>query len=104
MLYSPVADLHQISTIENPAAKAAESQSEFPRLEQALTDSPQVSTSKYEYYDEWDNGSEPPDAGEIDDRNSDSSDFEETYIKKRKKKSSKVKSNARIPAICVDSL
>lgn len=39
-----------------------------------------------EYYEDWENISEPPDAGEIDDRNSDSSDFEETYIKKRKKK------------------
>ena len=40
-----------------------------------------------EYYDDWENISDPPDAGEIDDRNSDSSDFEETYIKKKKKKS-----------------
>ena len=33
--------------------------------------------------------SEPPDAGEIDRRNSDSSDFEETYIKKKGKKKEK---------------
>lgn len=86
-----ITDLHQISTLENPAAKV-ETQSEYPKLEQALTDSPQVAPAvkQYEYYDEWENGSDPPDAGEIDDRNSDSSDFEETYIKKRKKKATKV--------------
>ncbi len=44
------------------------------------------------YYEDWENISEPPDAGEIDDRHSDSSDFEETYIKK-KKKASKAKVN-----------
>lgn len=42
-----------------------------------------------EYYNEWENLSEPPDAGEIDHRNSDSSDFEETYIKKKAKKKEK---------------
>lgn len=38
------------------------------------------------YYDDWENISEPPDAGEIEHRDSDSSDFEETYTKKRKKR------------------
>jgi len=42
-----------------------------------------------EYYNEWENSSDPPDAGEIDHRNSDSSDFEETYIKKKSRRREK---------------
>ena len=38
------------------------------------------------YYDDWENLSEPLDAGEIEHRDSDSSDFEDTYIKKKRKK------------------
>ena len=41
--------------------------------------------SRDQWYDDFDNLSEPPDAGEIDE-NSDSSDFEDSYIKKKKKK------------------
>ena len=43
-------------------------------------------TSKDRWYEEIDDLSDPPDAGEIDERNSDSSDYEETYVKRRKKK------------------
>ena len=38
------------------------------------------------YYEDYENLSEPPDAGEIEHRDSDSSDFEETYVKKKKRK------------------
>ena len=38
------------------------------------------------YYEDWDNVSEPLDAGEIEHRESDSSDFEDTYIKKKRRK------------------
>ncbi len=41
--------------------------------------------SRDQWYDDFENLSEPPDAGEIDE-NSDSSDFEDSYIKKKKKK------------------
>ena len=53
--------------MENPAVEATEE------------------NSRDQWYDDLDNLSEPPDAGEIDD-NSSSSDFEDTYIKKKKKK------------------
>lgn len=38
---------------------------------------------------DWEHLSEPPDAGEIDQRNSDSSDFEETYIKRKTRRKDK---------------
>lgn len=68
--------MHQISTVENPAAKT-ESE-DIPDLKSE--------TSKDKWYDDYDAYMEPPDAGEICDDQSDFSDFEETYIKKRKKK------------------
>jgi len=73
-------DMHQINAVENPAAP-----------ETPVVPEPVASTATWpqEYYDEWDNLSEPPDAGEIDDRHSDSSDYEQTYIKKKKKKPAK---------------
>ncbi len=60
-------DEHKISAVENPALETVEE------------------TSRDQWYDDMDNLSDPPDAGEIDD-NSSSSDFEDTYIKKKKKK------------------
>lgn len=71
--------MHNISAVENPAVV------EVP----LPPETKDLSVWKDEYYDEWENLSEPPDAGEIDDRNSDSSDFEQTYTKKRKKKAKK---------------
>lgn len=66
--------MHQISSVENLAALETPS----------VIDGSE--TSKDKWYEELDVLSEPPDAGEIDERNSDSSDYEETYVKRRKKK------------------
>lgn len=66
--------------MENPAV-TADSDSKDVNFEEP--------SYREEYYNEWENLSEPPDAGEIDHRNSDSSDFEETYIKKKGKKKEK---------------
>uniref|UniRef100_Q6DJ77 D4, zinc and double PHD fingers family 2 n=1 Tax=Xenopus tropicalis TaxID=8364 RepID=Q6DJ77_XENTR len=73
-------DVHQISTVENPSIVADNDSKDLPYEEVSYRE---------EYYNEWENLSEPPDAGEIDRRNSDSSDFEETYIKKKGKKKEK---------------
>ena len=69
--------MHQISAVENPAVKAAD-------MDSSVKD--QDETSKDQWYDDYDELDDPPDAGEIDERNSDSSDYEETYIKRKKKK------------------
>ena len=68
--------MHQISTVENPAARTEGD--EFSEL--------RSETSKDRWYDEYDEYMEPPDAGEVCDDQSDISDFEETFIKKKKKK------------------
>ena len=67
--------MHQISTVENPAVTQTE---ETPELK--------TEVSKEKWYDEYDEYMEPPDAGEVCDDQSDISDFEETYIKKKKRK------------------
>ncbi|XP_033735985.1 LOW QUALITY PROTEIN: zinc finger protein DPF3-like [Pecten maximus] len=74
------ADMHQISTVENPAIRG---EIHVEDLEY------KSESSKDRWYDEYDNLSEPPDAGEIVDDQSDISDYEETYIKKKKKKSNR---------------
>ncbi|WAQ95195.1 DPF3-like protein [Mya arenaria] len=71
------ADMHQISTVENPAA-TSKADEEIPDLKSE--------TSKDKWYDEYDEYMEPPDAGEMCDDQSDISDFEDTYIKKKKRK------------------
>ncbi|XP_052762379.1 zinc finger protein DPF3-like isoform X2 [Mya arenaria] len=70
-------DMHQISTVENPAA-TSKADEEIPDLKSE--------TSKDKWYDEYDEYMEPPDAGEMCDDQSDISDFEDTYIKKKKRK------------------
>ena len=67
-------DVHQISTVENPAICKEEEGEKYSE------------NSKDRWYDEIDDISEPPDAGEMVDDQSDISDYEETYIKKKKKK------------------
>ncbi|XP_061166136.1 zinc finger protein ubi-d4-like isoform X1 [Saccostrea echinata] len=67
-------DMHQINTVENPAICKEEEGEKFSE------------TSKDRWYDDFDNLSEPPDAGEMVDDQSDISDYEETYIKRKKKK------------------
>ena len=72
-----ISDMHQISTVENPAVKGGETD-DFPEL--------RSETSKDRWYDDYDEYMEPPDAGEVCDDQSDISDFEETFIKKKKRK------------------
>jgi len=67
--------------VENPAVKVDE---EIPDLKSE--------TSKDKWYDDYDVYMEPPDDGEMCDDKSDISDFEETYIKKRKRNKGKVRS------------
>ncbi|XP_056017884.1 zinc finger protein ubi-d4-like isoform X2 [Ostrea edulis] len=67
-------DMHQINTVENPAICKEEEGEKYSE------------NSKDRWYDDYDNLSEPPDAGEMVDDQSDISDYEETYIKKKKKK------------------
>ena len=55
-------------------------------------------SSKDRWYEDIDDVSEPPDAGEIDEPNSDSSDYEEIYVKKKKKK--KVICNGLLLYVC----
>ena len=74
--------MHQISAVENPAVIPAVD----PEPPREPTPVAMLEGVKDAYYDEWDDISDPPDAGEIDAHNSDSSDFEQTYIKKKKKK------------------
>ena len=69
--------MHQISTVENPAVRDNE---DFPELRE------RSETSKDRWYDDYDEYMEPPDAGEVCDDQSDISDFEDTFIKKKKKK------------------
>lgn len=68
-------DMHQISTVENPAAKMEDELGEL-----------KSETSKDKWYDDYDEYMEPPDAGEMCDDQSDISDFEQEYIKKKKRK------------------
>ena len=71
--------MHQISTVENPAAKTDAD-------ENLVAELTKNESSKDKWFDEYDEYMEPPDAGEMCDDQSDISDFEETFIKKRKKK------------------
>ncbi|KAL3876357.1 hypothetical protein ACJMK2_034214 [Sinanodonta woodiana] len=71
------ADVHQISTVENPALIGGSEEGSMDYKSES---------SKDRWYDDYDEYLEPPDAGEIVDDNSDVSDYEETYIKKKKKK------------------
>ncbi|XP_050391946.1 zinc finger protein ubi-d4 A isoform X2 [Patella vulgata] len=67
------ADLHHISAVENPAHRHDDE-----------IDLRNESQDRW-YYDDIDPLSDPPDAGEIVDDNSDISDYEETIKKKKKK-------------------
>ena len=89
-----VVDMHQISAVENPAVVPAD-----PEVTREPTPVVMLQPLKDEYYDEWDDVSDPPDAGEIDAHNSDSSDFEQTYIKKKKKKAKATVNNVFIVTV-----
>ncbi|KAG1651007.1 Zinc finger protein neuro-d4 [Nymphon striatum] len=88
---TPEADVHQISMVENVGVTKVESQSNEEvgneRLAALLSGGTVVDdTSKESWYKDFEDASEPPDAGEIEDPDSDFEDYEETYIKKKKKK------------------
>lgn len=84
-------DVHQISMVENVSVTKVDSQSNEEvgneRLAALLSGGTIVDdTSKESWYKDYEDASEPPDAGEIEDPDSDFEDYEETYIKKKKKK------------------
>ncbi|XP_074649897.1 zinc finger protein ubi-d4-like [Tubulanus polymorphus] len=66
-------DMHQINTVENPALKDDQG-GEYDQM-----------VKESGWYEDLDGFSDPPDAGEMEDRLSDYSDYEETYKKRRKK-------------------
>jgi len=76
--------VHQISTVENPAVSGPSGvasnrgDDDIPELKSEA--------SKEAWLEDYDEYMEPPDAGEMCDDQSDISDFEDTYIKKRKRK------------------
>lgn len=74
-----MSDIHPTSVVENPVVTKEVDTSLLKELESA-------ENSKEKWYDDFEELDEPRDAGEIDERNSDSSDYEEAYIKRKKKK------------------
>ena len=74
-----VLDTHKAINTDNVTAKANHDSS---------TRNSDVLTNEYVAEDPWDDISEPLDAGEVDEQNSDNSDYEELYIKRKKKKGS----------------
>ncbi len=68
------------------------------------TRSSDVLTNEYIADDTWDNISEPLETGEVDDPNSDNSDYEEIYIKRKKKKASKVRLGSEINLLLIFGL
>ncbi|XP_064604045.1 zinc finger protein ubi-d4 B-like [Liolophura sinensis] len=70
-------NLHQISAVENPAARFEDTTDSMDMMGES---------SKDRWYDELENNSEPPDTAEFEDRQSDISDYEETLVKKKKRK------------------
>lgn len=85
-------DVHAISANENTMASADSVDSKdidemtvggSSLLSNSSVAGGQPAAYREEYYNDWENLSEPPDAGEIDQRNSDSSDYEETYVKRK---------------------
>lgn len=75
-------DAHKVLAVENVTVKPSHDGS---------TRSSDVLTNEYVTEDTWDDVGESLDTGEIDDPNSDNSDYEELYIKRKKKKASKVR-------------
>ena len=78
-----VLDVHEITSVENPAASSATNDTS---RNTPVKDVPVAE----EYYDDWDNLSEPPDAGEIA-KDTDSSDYEDCYTRRNRKKKEKAR-------------
>lgn len=77
-----ISDMHQISAVENPAHRGKEDEDVLE----------QKAESQDRWFEDFDMLSDPPDAGEMVDDQSDISDYEDT-IKKKKKKVSVYKNN-----------
>lgn len=92
-------DLQRISTAENPAIVGIRCNME--KQQSQTVDSPSRENSRDKWYvEDYDELDEPPDAGEIDDPNSDSSDFEDQFVKRKRKKNKQTKVIIDIPACC----
>ena len=70
--------MHQINTVENPAIRKEDTVE--------LNTYMSAENSKEGWYEDYDQLDEPLDAGEMVDDQSDISDYEETFIKRKKKK------------------
>ena len=102
-----VVDVNPVNTVDNTVTSI---DSDSKDMDESTSGATSFGTSgatvhRDEY--DWEHLSEPPDAGEIDQRNSDSSDFEETYIKRKTRRKDKKVISARsfvwcgITVICV---
>ena len=91
-------DVNVVTTVDNAVTSV---DSDSKDMDESTTTSFGTSgaPAHRDEYD-WDHLSEPPDAGEIDQRNSDSSDFEETYIKRKTRRKDKKVSSA-MQALCI---
>jgi len=84
-----LADVNPVTTVDNTVTSV---DSDSKDMDESTSGATSFGTSgapvhRDEY--DWEHLSEPPDAGEIDQRNSDSSDFEETYIKRKTRRKDK---------------
>jgi len=84
-----VVEVNPVNTVDNTVTSV---DSDSKDMDESTSGATSFGTSgapahRDEY--EWEHLSEPPDAGEIDQRNSDSSDFEETYIKRKTRRKDK---------------
>jgi len=82
-------DVNVVNTVDNTVTSV---DSDSKDMDESTSGATSFGTSgapahRDEY--DWEHLSEPPDAGEIDQRNSDSSDFEETYIKRKTRRKDK---------------
>ena len=84
-----VIDMNQANPVDNTVTSV---DSDSKDMDESTSGATSLATSgapvhRDEY--DWEHLSEPPDAGEIDQRNSDSSDYEETYIKRKTRRKEK---------------
>ncbi|XP_067134973.1 zinc finger protein ubi-d4 isoform X3 [Centruroides vittatus] len=70
-------DMHQISVMENSAAQVEGDVESADKL---------TEDSKDSWYKDFDEASDPPDIGELDDGDSDYDEYEDSYLRKKKRK------------------
>lgn len=88
-LVNCVVDVNPVSIVDNTATSVDSDSKDMDESTSGATSfGTSVAPVHRDEYD-WEHLSEPPDAGEIDQRNSDSSDFEETYIKRKTRRKDK---------------